>query len=750
MTRARRHSSGVRSKLRDTLAAMARGVEGGGRRRGARAGRPILQTLVGPIVLVVVSMIVAWCAFQVSALDALIYVGYQLAFIVVPGCLAYLALTGTEELGLGEIATGWAVGYALELAGFVATAALGMRHLFFVYPAVVCAICGTTLIVRNRGRVRIRLETPRRNWLWALAGVVVVVIAYFAELSYVQTPAPTLHRVVDYHPDIVWATSLAAEARHHWPLQIPNLAGQPLHYHYFVSLHMAAVNQVTGISLFDVVFRLTLPTLALVAVVQFAAAGRAIFGSAGIGVIAAALYFVVSSADPFPVIPSEILPAYVVSPSFAYGLVFFIPLVVELRRFLCGASRRLWPVIAVLCAAAAGAKSTILPDLIVALGGLGLWLVVRTRRIHARLVIAGVTVVGFLGASLVLLYKSQGGGLERAPLLILKQEEPFAFFLHHDRGSTLLFMLIVAFAVVLGTLKLVAVLLPGLVGAFVMRTSTEFDRAWLIALFAASIALFYTWVHAGQSQAYFYVYGYAAGCLLSAAGLLAIWRRYVRASWPSAKMVAVCAVVVGAIWAVDRPLDASPKAFWRYWDTPAFAVPPCCVNGLKQFAPGMTPDLYRGLRWLADHSDPNAVLVVSNQYRDPQRLDARYFFYSAFAERRVLIESQYTGGVVYFPSYVDAHKGTWNSPLQHRFDLTFAIFDHGDRRALAEAKRDYGVRYLVADRLHGLTRAELRNADSLGRVVFHDRAVDIVYVGLPGHDFLHFPNSPAHCISRCP
>ena len=61
----------------------------------------------------------------VGAWELVRFVAYELAFAVLPGVLALLALTRRWDGWLSTLVLGWALGYALELAAFAATAACG-------------------------------------------------------------------------------------------------------------------------------------------------------------------------------------------------------------------------------------------------------------------------------------------------------------------------------------------------------------------------------------------------------------------------------------------------------------------------------------------------------------------------------------------------------------------------------------------------------------------------------------------------
>jgi hypothetical protein len=54
---------------------------------------------------------------------------------------------------------------------------------------------------------------------------------------------------------------------------------------------------------------------------------------------------------------------------------------------------------------------------------------------------------------------------------------------------------------------------------------------------------------------------------------------------------------------------------------------------------GITTNLLRGMAWLRNHSQPSAVIAVNNHELGGNG-GSRYFYYSAFSERRVFLESR--------------------------------------------------------------------------------------------------------------
>ncbi|HLB20176.1 MAG TPA: hypothetical protein VK613_13725, partial [Gaiellaceae bacterium] len=239
-----------------------------------------LAELGGPAVLVTAVASIAWLSSGVHAGEIARFVPYEFGFVVLPGWLVYRALFAASPSGrLRQLVLGWSLGYLLEIFAFIATAQVGERELFLAYPIVV-GLPAALIAWRARGSKRPRSSTrtysrvtARSLWVGGLLCCLLVV--YVALASFTRSPLPRDLGSATYHEDTVFAISLAAEALHHWPMTVPMVSGQGLHYHLFVYLHMAAVAQVTGIDLSVVVLRLySVPLLVLLTLLLVLAGKR--------------------------------------------------------------------------------------------------------------------------------------------------------------------------------------------------------------------------------------------------------------------------------------------------------------------------------------------------------------------------------------------------------------------------------------------------------------------------------------------
>ena len=130
----------------------------------------------------------------------------------------------------------------------------------------------------------------------------------------------------------------------------------------------------------------------------------------------------------------------------------------------------------------------------------------------------------------------------------------------------------------------------------------------------------------------------------------------------------------------------------------------------------LTPALHEGLRWVEGNTSPSAIMAVSNRYSTAARNDARYCYFTAFAERRAMAECSYDG--------TSTPYGALDGNVE-RLRLNDAIFGAADRAALRTAVERYGVDYLLLDRVHGGTAP---GVPALGRKVFENAALIVLDV----------------------
>jgi hypothetical protein len=176
----------------------------------------------------------------------------------------------------------------------------------------------------------------------------------------------------------------------------------------------------------------------------------------------------------------------------------------------------------------------------------------------------------------------------------------------------------------------------------------------------------------------------------------------------------MAAVLAGAL---AKPLQVVSPAVARLADgTPLYS----------NTGHALTSGLLTGLVWIRTHTPTSAVIAVNNYGEGSTRSKVpNYYYYSAFTERRVFLE-----GWIYAQRSSDLGEAQVargrKKPFPDRELLNYATFQRADGAALRTLAEQYGVRYLVVDRVHN-DRFSPRLA-RLARPVFANRDVAIYRV----------------------
>jgi hypothetical protein len=392
---------------------------------------PVRRWLPAATVLTVtVGMLLS---FGTSPWDILRFAGYIFWGLMLPGTLVYRSLRRTAHSLVDDLAMGTAVGFVLELAAWAVFGALGLQRYLLIWPLLVVAVFAGVPALRRHCRRPAGLTAATVGWSWGVAGVALVMLLWLGQTALDTIPVP-LGRPEWYYLDSTYLMSIAAEAKHQFPLHDPNLSSDALYYHYFAYAQMAVSSWISGVDLPVIYFRLALPLFTITSVVLLAVVGWRITRRPWVGVLAAALMFAASEFLPTPyILFGQINRAVVnISPSVPYAWLFSIPLIAvcadRIRRGgLAGGGygRTGWVLLVLFAAASAGAKATILPIVLA-----GVALVIGVELVRRRLALAAIAVavaiMFVLGLSLVVLFDGQSGGLALAPSQALESYVPAA------------------------------------------------------------------------------------------------------------------------------------------------------------------------------------------------------------------------------------------------------------------------------------------------------------------------------------
>jgi hypothetical protein len=500
------------------------------------------------VALVAVTTFAIWLLSGVTLATVVRFVAFECLFVVMPGCVL-VALLCREHAGwYRTVAIGWPLGYVLAIGAYALLAAIHARQLFVLLPVLVVSTAVVRVLLDRAHHRAWRWnpigsrhsfptdERDRRIALLTTALVVSIALVFLAFSLFVIYPLPERASSVTYYPDTVLDISLAAEARHHWPITEPSVAGRPLHYYTGVFIYAAAVNQVTGIPLASIFLRLLPPVIMILVSLQLMLLAGRRRESIWVGSIAVILFLLVSEvnldATRFDISGSILTNSILVSPTYGLGIPLFLALLVIMRRQLVGdgdddarssvitRQQRVGAglVVTALLLGLGATKTTAAIDL---LGGLALYSIWRyvtsgpERVLSAYLALsaAAVTIIYF-----TMLAGGTASTLHLGPFQFLR----YTIFAHTLRSPLIARLVAVPAAVVASCFFLCAPLFAA--GWLLRRRGDDVPMAGLLlSIFVCSLCAYLLLEAPGGSQGYFMVYGYIAMLPLAATGLTRLW-----------------------------------------------------------------------------------------------------------------------------------------------------------------------------------------------------------------------------------
>lgn len=750
---------------------------------------PSIKRGVAPAALVIVVAVATWLISGVAALDVIRFLAYEIGFVYLPGAALLWALRGRRPGPLLSIALGWPLGHTLEILAFSATAAIGSRGLYLLYPVFVLLISWLLVGRRSHGGRRglAAGDAMSGPQLWTAAAALSLGLVYLAFMFLPGVPLPSGTRSVAYYLDFPFFMGLTAEALNHWPANSPGLSGIPLHYEWFVFYHMAAASSVTHVSIPTIALRLDyVPTMVVIGC-QLLAVGRFLGRAAWTGVIAIVVVFLLGPLDLTTDVASSPFADRLTfhlwaSWTFPFGLMFFLALLGLVTQRLQAPTWRSrsdigsWVLIALLMVGASGAKATVLPVIITGTGLYAVFVFVTRKRVSAPALAALGLGIAIFVLTFAVVY---GGGIPGTiiePIVWLGGTAPVVV----ARGITSpgVRAVVMPFAYIAG---LAGALLPLAGTLYLLRRKHRGEISSFtlcICTFLGGLLISLVVHQISYSEEYFLDTGFVACCIAAAEGLRRAWldagraivvsRRAVIlafAAWvallillvvitaraiahPDAVAVRYVGLVVGSVtfvllWGIV--LRARRRATSGLV---ALALVPLVAASALTSPILVSPVLHRvltGASITPALPDPKAGLTPG-LLTGLRWLNAHSSVDSVLAVNNHWLDpGEINGNYFYYSAFserrvfVEAYNpiryGVTSTlatataagvAFAYRRRLNDAVFDDASAEALRILTRQYSVRWLFIDRVHhGANLAVLQ----LGHVVFSDSDVLIVAVG---------------------
>lgn len=487
--------------------------------RTTRTALPRELATLGPPLLALGVLILAATRYDARATALLTACLVVLLGHVLPGAVLWRLVRPERGWLVEDLAVGFGVGAALAVPGHALAVVIGRPALGVLLPVTVAALALAVPATRSRVLSRRTEDLP---WLWGAATTVCVLVPALANWRAFAQPIRFRGWTVQY-VDLPYHTALARAVSESFPPSYPQVAQEPLTYHWFAHAWTAQVSAVSGTDVGVLLTRFNPSVLAVAVPLVTAVAALRITGRTWAGPAAAAVAFLLIDANPWGTPGLSNPMASPMSPTQQFGLLVLLTLVTLLAlRWRGEASRAGLPLLLLLLVVAGGAKGSVLP--VVAAGGLAAAVALLLLRERTRLRVVGGDALLILG-SLVALNRLMFGGGDGGVSLDFGRDFVTV------RGALVLGRE-VELASGVGILALVLALVPAVLAVLAAaglvrdRTTRADPLAWLllgggIAGMGAMVAL----THPGSSQTYFYKTGEPLLAIAAAWGATVLWER---------------------------------------------------------------------------------------------------------------------------------------------------------------------------------------------------------------------------------
>ncbi|TDU75142.1 hypothetical protein [Streptomyces sp. KS 21] len=407
----------------------------GGDRPAVHAFWRFLPGMAAYLFLVVLLLIA-----DTSVGDVARYTGYALWGVLLPGTLVFRALRRRPFSLLEDLAYGAVTGLVLELVAWFLLVTLGAQSIAVAWPLAVVIPFAAVPRLRRHWRPR-GYRAASLGWSWSVAGAVMLSSAYFHQVFLSRFPVLPTGETTRIFGDMPYMLSLAANAKQHAPLTVPQAAGEPLYYHWFSFAHMAMTDMVGHIDLPVVESRLVVPALAALSMVITAVVARRLTGRAWAGPLAAVLVFAVGEFT--AMYPNNVntwtfgAPAVRLMFWSSISLTYSQPLLIALLGVVGDALRRnengqdgadagargsaplfgpgVFILTALFALASSASKASTLPVTLAGLTVAGLAMLIGTRRIPWTVVGLGAILAGAQVFAMAVIFNFESYGLEIDP-----------------------------------------------------------------------------------------------------------------------------------------------------------------------------------------------------------------------------------------------------------------------------------------------------------------------------------------------
>lgn len=560
------------------------------------------------------------------------------------------------------------IGIILDIILYILMSILNWPELAYWTAGLSLALL---LIVKPRLGLDLRLilSLPTRldrTCFFTLSLLSMLITGLLIIFQYIPNPMPGGTESLIYYVDQPWHLGNIAEITNHWYPQDPRLVGFPFNYHIFVYIFIAFLAKVSGLSLPVLYFRLVpfFMLHLLLAGVYFV--GSRWFHRRAAGVAHGLVFFGLGTI--LLSYPSNLfLVNLFTSPTFLLACILVLPLLVEMKAYLEDGRTGRVALILLLVSGISGAKGNFWPLLYAGLLTYGIYSLATSKPRGRIWLLLATTLVPFLLVYTSIFKGAGSEGFKIVPFEVVRFTRLYEVgAIWWVPGNPPWRQLIPVAVFVVSWLGIRLAVMIKLVQELVRSYARlSFEQVFMAGTITASFLTGFLLSYRGRSEYFFLYIGLICLNLLASGYLVDIYKNH-WLRWPQLLMGVIILLSV-----VDTGLTA--------YRLPQI-IPELAVTEYKP----LTPRLYEALSFIRDHTEPD-VVIASNRAFIYAPNDPRFFYYSAFGERRMLVEGW---------GYMSP---TRQAQAQLRYKDMQTLFTTWDEELAGTLLKKYAVDYVIVE-----------------------------------------------------
>ncbi len=669
-----------------------------------------LQLIIIIALIFTICFAVVLILFGANGFEIIKFFVYQIFYIQIPGLVGLIIIKYKTTL-IKRLIVGYALGLFFEISTFAIWTYLNIQFMHYFFLPAISIIFVAQYLIKQKGISILKpIKDLKISWEHKVVAIFFFIFGVTLFLFFIKyftlNPLPGSTNFINYYQDLVWHIGNTAEIKHHFPPQDPRVAGIGFNYYYFVNLHLASASVLTNINVATIVYRFYLIPFFMFITLGIYELGKTIGNNNYKNGIISVIFTIFTGSLSYIFMKLGIQGAEMMfiynffrvlysSPTFVFGLLFFIPLLwICLENIHKGIGKSSVIIFCVFIFMSIGSKATVVPVILGGLVLLFLYIIILRRDLLSSI---GKMTIVMIGCTLAIfapmyyiMYSKHQSILSIQPLNSIKITFAYRYIMDIFENSSLAnySILIIIFSVIFVIIGFYGFRLLFIAShlARIKNKTVDINELFMFSIFFVSAMATYLISEKSSGEYYFLMYGLVGLNILCGIGFISLFIQSPKIRFKRVMvLITTILIIISLLTVFMVHIYISPNDV-KYLTSDEDAYQKIFP---RRYELQLSKDHYEALRYLEKETPKDSIILSYRFYREhdqsqASQSNARYFYYSAFSERRFVLEGYAYGNI---PSDVFTER---------KSDI-ISFFTTNDSAIAEEILIKYNVDYVFVD-----------------------------------------------------